>query len=60
MDKRDNRQPGKIYEFEVAAPGGGVKKVRVRDDSGGHDFGTGNPQNRGAYFNDESGFHYDY
>ncbi|WP_421666718.1 HNH/endonuclease VII fold putative polymorphic toxin [Pseudomonas lundensis] len=37
-----------------------MKKVRVRDDSGGHDFGTGNPQNRGAHFNDESGFHYDY
>jgi RHS repeat-associated protein len=60
VDKRGNRQPGKIYEFEVAAPGGGIKKVRVRDDSGGHDFGTGNPQNRGAHFNDESGFYYDY
>ncbi|WP_424823298.1 hypothetical protein [Pseudomonas viridiflava] len=32
----------------------------MRDDAGGHDFGSGNPQNRGSHFNDEAGNHYDY
>ncbi|WP_371128542.1 HNH/endonuclease VII fold putative polymorphic toxin [Pseudomonas sp. NFACC13-1] len=43
-----------------SASGGGTKTVRVRDDAGGHDFGVGNPQNRGSHFNDEIGNHYDY
>jgi filamentous hemagglutinin len=60
VDKRGNPQPGKIYEFDVPAPGGGVKTVRIRDDAGGHDFGSGNSQNRGSHFNDETGNHYDY
>ncbi|WP_201022778.1 HNH/endonuclease VII fold putative polymorphic toxin, partial [Pseudomonas syringae] len=60
VDKRGNPQPGKIYEFEVPAPGGGLKTVRIRDDAGGHDFGSGNSQNRGSHFNDETGNHYDY
>nr|WP_245399244.1 HNH/endonuclease VII fold putative polymorphic toxin [Pseudomonas syringae] len=60
VDKRGNPQPGKIYEFEVPASGGGTRTVRIRDDEGGHDFGVGNPQNRGSHFNDESGNHYDY
>ncbi|WP_425262254.1 HNH/endonuclease VII fold putative polymorphic toxin [Pseudomonas abietaniphila] len=60
LDKRGNLQPGLIYEFEVPASGGGVKTIRIRDDSGGHDFGVGNSQNRGSHFNDESGNHYDY
>ena len=60
VDKRGNRQPGTIYEFEVPSPGGGSKTVRIRDDAGGHDFGVGNPQNRGSHFNDEDGNHYDY
>ncbi|WP_371914760.1 HNH/endonuclease VII fold putative polymorphic toxin [Pseudomonas sp. 34 E 7] len=60
VDRRGNPQPGKIYEFEVPAPGGGIKTVRIRDDAGGHDFGSGNSQNRGPHFNDASGKHYDY
>ncbi|WP_371919105.1 HNH/endonuclease VII fold putative polymorphic toxin [Pseudomonas sp. 2822-15] len=60
VDKRGNPQPGKIYEFEVPAPGGGLKTVRIRDDAGGHDFGSGNSQNRGPHFNDKTGNHYDY
>ncbi|WP_157203455.1 HNH/endonuclease VII fold putative polymorphic toxin [Methylomicrobium album] len=34
--------------------------IRIRDDSGGHNFGAGNIQNRGPHFNDEIGNHYDY
>ncbi|WP_058603597.1 hemagglutinin repeat-containing protein [Pseudomonas parafulva] len=60
VDKRGNPQPGKIYEFEIPASGGGIKTVRIRDDAEGHYFGTGNPQNRGPHFNDEAGNHYDY
>jgi len=59
-DKRGNPQPGTMYEFELPAPGGGTKIVRIRDDAGGHDYGPGNAQNRGAHFNDEAGNHYDY
>ncbi|WP_440467010.1 filamentous hemagglutinin N-terminal domain-containing protein [Pseudomonas sp. YH-1] len=60
VDKRGNPQPGRIYEFKVSTPGGGTKIVRIRDDAGGHDFGVGDPQNRGRHFNDEAGNHYDY
>ncbi len=60
VDRRGVRQPGKIYEYEVPAPGGGKIRVSIRDDAGGHDFGPGNPQNRGPHFNDEAGSHYDY
>jgi hypothetical protein len=60
LDRRGNVQPGKIYEFEVPAPGGGTRTVRIRDDAAGHDFGPGDPQNRGPHFNDEAGNHYDY
>jgi hypothetical protein len=59
-DRRGNVQPGRTYEFEVPSPGGGTKTVTIRDDAGGHDFGAGNPQNRGQHFNDEAGGHYDY
>ena len=59
-DLRGNAQPGRIYEFEVPAPGGGTRPVRIREDSSGHDFGPGNPQNRGPHFNDPAGNHYDY
>lgn len=48
-----------VFRFQKA-PGGGLKTVRIRDDAGGHDFGSGNPQNRGSHFNDEAGNHYDY
>ncbi|HEX4552167.1 filamentous hemagglutinin N-terminal domain-containing protein [Pseudomonas sp.] len=60
VDKRGDPQPGKIYEFEVPASGGGTRIVRVRDDAAGHDYGDGDPQNRGPHFNDEAGNHYDY
>jgi len=30
LDKRGNIQPGKSYEFEVPAPGGGTKTVKIR------------------------------
>jgi filamentous hemagglutinin len=60
VDRRGNVQPGKVYEFEVPAPGGGKRTVRIRDDAAGHDFGPGDPQNRGPHFNDEAGNHYDY
>lgn len=60
VDKRGNLQPGLIYEFEVPTSGGGMRTVRIRDDSGGHNFGAGDPQNRGSHFNDETGNHFDY
>jgi RHS repeat-associated protein len=60
VDKRGNPQPGRIYEYEVSAPGGGTRTVRIRDDAEGHDFGPGNAQNHGRHFNDEAGNHYDY
>lgn len=60
IDRRGNVQPGKVYEFEVPAAGGGTKAVKIRDDAGGHDFGAGNAQNRGPHFNNEAGDHFDY
>jgi RHS repeat-associated protein len=59
-DLRVNPQPGRIYEFEVPAPGGGTRTIRIRDDAGGHDYGPGDPQNRGPHFNDPAKNHYDY
>jgi RHS repeat-associated protein len=60
QDRKGNLQPGRIYEFDVIIPGGGKKTIRIREDSKGHNFGPGDPQNRGPHFNDESGGHYDY
>ncbi|NOT88814.1 MAG: type IV secretion protein Rhs [Lysobacter sp.] len=60
VDKRGNLQPGRIYEFEIPAPGGGTRTMRIRNDAGGHNFGPANPQNRGPHFNDAKGNHYDY
>ena len=60
LDRRGKRQPGRTYEFEVPTEGGGRRTVRIRDDASGHDFGPGNPQNRGPHFNDEAGNHFDY
>ena len=60
FDKRGNVQPGRSYEFEVPASGGGTKTVTIRDDAGGHYFGRGDRQNRGPHFNDEAGGHFDY
>jgi uncharacterized protein RhaS with RHS repeats len=59
-DRRGNSSPGRVYEYDVPASGGGTRTVRIRDDAGGHHHGVGNPQNRGPHFNDESGNHYDY
>ncbi len=60
LDRRGNLQPGRVYEFDVPAPGGGKQTIRIRDDAGGHNFGPGDPQNRGPHFNDQAGGHYDY
>jgi hypothetical protein len=60
LDKRGNVQPGRVYEYDVPAPGGGKRTVRIRDDAGGHYYGPNDPQNRGPHFNDEAGNHYDY
>jgi RHS repeat-associated protein len=60
LDRRGNAQPGRSYEFAVPASGGGTKTVIIRDDSGGHNYGPGSPQNRGPHFNDPAGNHYDY
>jgi len=60
VDKRQNPQPGYIYEFDVSKPGGGTQKVYIRDDAGGHFFADDSSQNRGPHFNDEKGNHYDY
>ena len=60
FDLRGNLQPGRQYEFDVPAPGGGTRRVTIRDDAGGHNFGAGNFQNRGSHFNDMCGRHYDY
>ncbi|WP_415860802.1 HNH/endonuclease VII fold putative polymorphic toxin [Vibrio metschnikovii] len=60
LDNRGKVQPGKSYEFEVPAEGGGTRTVKIRDDAGGHDYGPGNPQNRGSHFNNEAGDHFDY
>jgi len=60
LDRRGNAQPGRVYEYDVPAPGGGTRTVRIRDDAGGHNHGPGDPQNRGLHFNDKAGNHYDY
>jgi len=59
-DKRGKLQPGKSYEFDMPKPGGGKETLTIRDDAGGHNYGYGNPQNRGRHFNDTSSGHYDY
>ncbi|MET7951649.1 polymorphic toxin-type HINT domain-containing protein [Micromonospora sp. NPDC005324] len=60
VDRRGNPQPGRSYEFEVPAEGGGTKTIRIRDDAGGHKFPDDPSQNRGSHFNTENGDHYDY
>jgi len=51
LDQRGRVQPGRSYRFG---------EQNIREDSGGHDFGPGNPQNRGSHFNGPDGDHYDY
>jgi hypothetical protein len=60
LDRRGNLQPGRQYEFDVPAPGGGTRTVNIREDSGGHVFLDNPVQNRGPHFNTEDGGHYDY
>ncbi|SAL63994.1 filamentous hemagglutinin outer membrane protein [Caballeronia arvi] len=60
VDRQGNVQPGYQYVYEVPSEGGRTKEVIIRDDAGGHNFGTNDPQNRGAHFNDPAGNHYDY
>ncbi len=60
IDRRGNIQPGKIYEYDVPAPGGGMQTVRIRDDAGGHLYVDNPLQNRGPHFNTPKGDHYDY
>ncbi len=60
VDKRGKPQPGAQYDFDVATPLGGKANKTIRDDSGGHHYGEGNPQNRGPHFNNEKGDHFDY
>jgi len=59
-DLRGNPQPGRQYDFDIPAPGGGTRRVTIRDDAKGHDFGPSDPQNRGPHFNDMCGRHFDY
>jgi RHS repeat-associated protein len=59
-DARGNLQPGRVYEYDIPAPGGGIRTEKIRDDAAGHVY-TDNPsQNRGPHFNDAAKKHYDY
>gem|GEM_PF-4128412 len=60
VDRLGQPQPGRIYRFEVPAPGGGSRTVDIRDDAKGHFYGPNDPQNRGPHFNDPGGRHFDY
>lgn len=53
-------QPGKIYEYDMPAPGGGKITIRIRDDSEGHVYIDDPTQNRGPHFNTPDEGHYDY
>jgi hypothetical protein len=64
LDKRGVPQPGRVYKFTSKDvnnnPIPGSEKY-IRDDSKGHYFGSGDPQNRGSHFNGpKKGSHYDY
>ena len=60
IDKRGDTQPGRTYTYTVPKPGGGTQDITIRDDAGGHNYGPGDPQNRGPHFNDPAGNRYDY
>ena len=53
-------QLGRVYEYEVPIPGGGINIVQIREDVEGHFFGENHPQNRGPHFNDPEGNHFDH
>ena len=56
VDRRGNSQPGTQYIFRDTSG----NEVIIRDDAAGHNYGPGDPQNRGPHFNDPAGNHYDY
>jgi len=60
IDRRGNVQPGRAYHFDLPSPGGGTQRTTIRDDSQGHDYGPGDPENRGPHFNDPLKRHFDY
>lgn len=60
IDRRGKLQPGKIYEYDMPAPGGGKTTIRIRDDSEGHVYIDDPTQNRGPHFNTPDKAHYDY
>jgi filamentous hemagglutinin len=60
IDLRGNPQPGRMYEYKIPDSGGGTRTIIIRDDAAGHNYGSGNPQNRDSHFNDPKGNHYDY
>jgi hypothetical protein len=60
INKQGKIVEGRVYEFEVATEGGGVRTIRIRDDAGGHFYKDDPLQNRGPHFNDEAGNHFDY
>ncbi|WP_083953766.1 RHS repeat-associated core domain-containing protein [Thauera butanivorans] len=60
QDRRGKPTEGRQYEFDQRRSDGSVETKVIRDDAGGHDFGPGNPQNRGPHINDPAGGHYDY
>jgi filamentous hemagglutinin len=60
VNRNGERQPGRMYEYDVPQAGGGTRTVTIRDDSAGHYFKKNDPQNRGPHFNDEGGNHFDY
>jgi RHS repeat-associated protein len=56
MDKRDNVQPGRQYQFK----NNNGEDVIIRDDAAGHVHTDDDTQSRGPHFNDPDGNHYDY
>ena len=59
FDRRGRRQPGRTYEFDQIQ-NGRKNTITIRDDAGGHIYLDDPSQNRGPYFNDMEGNHYDY
>ena len=60
VDRRGVPQPGRQYVYELPAPGGGTRRVTIRDDAAGHVYIDDPFQNRGPHFNTPNGDHYDY
>ncbi|WP_375121311.1 HNH/endonuclease VII fold putative polymorphic toxin [Variovorax sp. WS11] len=60
VDRRGNPQPGRQYHYAMPKPNGIERRVTIRDDAGGHNFGSNDPQNRGPHFNHPSNRHFEY